>query len=686
MSNSSRNSTRSVTKDLTEEEKQKFFQRYSPEKRVRPVTIQTVENQENITVESVDPFRRSSLVNRSPERSVNRTLNFEEEENNLFPAEKEFEKDPSSIFDPINSSGNIKTIEKNKGPHSNKISQEQELIDFEKLNQPHSSTSTNKASFNIYPSELTQEEEEFKNSQTSPQHIETPQKAVKTSAVPELENFVRTHETIVLQDCVQLTVKPLPAPRMPTNGSLKAKDVVGMIPTFSGSKSDASFADFSEACLDAQKMLNPALEIDLTNMIRTRLKGSALRTARNGNPQNIKDLLKVLKGIFASRESSSTIHGELSNLIQKDNEDVATYFDRARNLGQHLIEAYKSENDDVISEENEKKFENLCCKFFVSGLKDEILNQLEEKKDLNKAGTEAINIEEQILHKETLKRNAIFKGNSNCLLCESINHRTTNCPKLEKNLTKCQLCKFEGHEADHCPNKRNSSSIKCHICKRFGHEARNCRDSFNRSREICQLCKKPGHILDECQQYSRMLIMQGTTQNRPSCSLCGMNNHNTQNCYSKLPCPKCGQTGHLARNCTNLFNTNNFNSNGYSGNNFRRNNNRGNFNNFNGNNRQPVPQSQQSRCEYCRKPGHSMNTCFLFKNDSTRQCEYCQQTGHNVDNCLSRKQALIQQHNQGNFTCLPVGEARDGINAWNKPSTSQMKPINQMTHSNPSNL
>lgn len=516
----------------------------------------------------------------------------------------------------------------------------------------------------------TEEEEE------SPEDISDPETSANTNDQSKINSRLAEFDHVIraLDSSKPVNTKFLQSLNMAN--SLKIRDVIHMIPIFSGSKDDCSFQEFSAACLDARGMIPEEYEEDLTKIIKTRLKEGALQVVRNGQPRNINDLIKLLKGIYAPRQSSMGLYGDLSRLCQKPSEDVATYFNRARMIGNHIIEVYRFEHNDHIPPATKAEIENACCRAFVLGLKEEIYNLIKEHEDLSKAGPEAINIEEQLILQKSL-RNLSLKDDAKCIFCEKVGHKARDCPligKDKKGAQQCQLCDREGHMAKDCRSRdkdsndrfiqcqickrtghdakncrSNSNHLKCQICHRTGHEARQCRDSVNRNKEICQICRKIGHRADECRYYSPIHVAQASKL----CQLCGLNNHESQNCRLKLPCPRCGQLGHFAKHCQ--FSTQCQICKG--GNHTARS--------------CPKINQHSIQCQYCLKNGHTAESCYQLKShNSTRNqyCSFCKNTGHSIDSCTVRK-TFKPTENQGNSRSLPQGEANiSSINMIPEPN------------------
>lgn len=487
-------------------------------------------------------------------------------------------------------------------------------------------------------------------------------------------------------------IPPIAVMAKVNKSSIKPRELLVTIPIFSGSKTHADFRDFTLACNDAKKLLEPTIEGDFVQLLKTRLRDGALQAVRDEEPKTINELIKLLQNIYLPKKSSLMIIGELTRLFQKSGEDAASFYHRVQSKRSHIIETYLTENNDTITDEMKKHIEQTCCNSFVLGLKKEISALIKEKDNLNKAGPEAIRVENQLSLQDSIRNLSLLNM---CTLCETTDHTAEECPiemidgrvirpkchhcglkdhspgncpiKNKPDKIICQLCRNEGHEADECkknvnPQKndvscqlchrmgheasncrfprnnnrypknndhRNSNPLKCNICKRIGHDARYCRQNTNRSRDECQICHEIGHRADECHFYSQVHV----TQTTPRCAICKRTNHSTQDCFLKNPCSICNKTGHSPSYCTQKSRKNN------------------------------------NECQICQSPIHSARDCPSFKlNSSTHtnqpqnsvQCQICSKYGHSALNCYQFKNKNEPQPSgsSGNSSSLPGGEAR----------------------------
>lgn len=405
----------------------------------------------------------------------------------------------------------------------------------------------------------------------------------------------------------------------------------------------------------------------LAQLIRSRLRDGALQVVRGSQPISVRDVLDLLKGIYAPRDSSIELYGHLAQLCQRPEENVASYFTRSKDLCYQIIEAKESELDTMISGDRKLEVEHVCGRAFVLGLKQKIFALMTEKRDLSKAGPEAIKIERQLAMQEMLRSSSFEKeGSERCIVCDRTGHPMDSCPKLRSQENRCQICDNEGHSAKTCRSKepttfcqlcdqpghlarqcRSSENQpkcgncyrlghitrdcrvlagrdrRCQICGRLGHPAEQCRGS---NRESCQICKRFGHSAVDCRYQAPVRVAQLP----PICRACSRAGHSEEQCRSFVVCQFCKQTGHIATACPQLTDRSN------------------------------TPPTQ---CQYCSKTGHTAERCYQLQS-STRPrqfCSYCKGTNHSVENCFARaRQSMApikEPEGPGNSRSLPRREA-----------------------------
>jgi len=102
------------------------------------------------------------------------------------------------------------------------------------------------------------------------------------------------------------------------------------------------------------------------------------------------------------------------------------------------------------------------------------------------------------------------------------------------------------------PEKQKSNSFNhtnktCDICGLNNHETNNCFKKTNYRYIKCQLCDTPGHTALNCNINNK---------NKKQCSICNLKNHETKDCFYKngniVKCQLCEKVGHTATKCFKL--------------------------------------------------------------------------------------------------------------------------------------
>ena len=130
--------------------------------------------------------------------------------------------------------------------------------------------------------------------------------------------------------------------------------------------------DFLAGCYDATSMLSVKAEKTLAQVIRTRLRGSALRYIRGLTFTKIGDIISLLRARYGPVKFTIKLGGKLTTMAQSPNENVANYFDRAREIRDKLIEAYKLKNDNAIDADRKLEWDKKCAKYIIMGFDREI--------------------------------------------------------------------------------------------------------------------------------------------------------------------------------------------------------------------------------------------------------------------------------------------------------------------------
>lgn len=93
-------------------------------------------------------------------------------------------------------------------------------------------------------------------------------------------------------------------------------------------------------------------------------------------------------------------------------------------------------------------------------------------------------------------------------------------------------------------NNFNNSNKKCDICGLNNHNTNNCFRKQNYNYIKCQLCDTLGHTAINCNK---------TNENTKKCTICNLKSHETKDCYYQnrnvIKCQLCDRTGHTAKKC-----------------------------------------------------------------------------------------------------------------------------------------
>lgn len=340
---------------------------------------------------------------------------------------------------------------------------------------------------------------------------------------------------------------------------IKPRDIIATIPVFSGDQLGCTFQEFRTACEDAKILLTENFEPAFTQMLKTKkLSEVALQLSQGTQFNSINALLTYLKDIFAPRESLNSLRGELGRLHQLDEEEVPSYLNRARTLGNQILEAFKTEHNNQITEAQKQEINKEVAQAFLHGLRQEISMMIDDYNNLNDAGLNAIKIESKLNAQAKLRE---LDGNS-----EKITDFTNELKPSTSNP----------------PNISNPQSETCNYCKRTGHVYDECR----RRVHTCSRCQQKGHFASDCIRQSVRVIESNTE----TCQLCSSPYHTAKACPKikgksdiKI-CQYCDKKGHLATEC---FKVN------------------------------PILAAHLPKCTYCQKIGHTEDICRRKSNPLT---------------------------------------------------------------------
>lgn len=174
---------------------------------------------------------------------------------------------------------------------------------------------------------------------------------------------------------IQSPVTPKP-PQQTESSFMRVKDVIDGIPRYDGQKMSVYY--FSKICERTLKLISPAHEYQLVQIIINKLQGHAYTAVEGMNFSQISSLTRHLKLIFGHNKSLNQYRGELGNIYMYHNESLFSYIERIKELKTAIIdgelEAISSRmREDQIRDQVDKE----ACDSFVKGLPSDLLVRLE---------------------------------------------------------------------------------------------------------------------------------------------------------------------------------------------------------------------------------------------------------------------------------------------------------------------
>jgi len=122
---------------------------------------------------------------------------------------------------------------------------------------------------------------------------------------------------------------------------------VEAVPFFNGKNIPLNY--FIEGCKETKSMLPDETESQFIKIIRTRIVGEARRTIQ-GEDFNSVQLTNYLKQIYDFSKNVYQLQGELGSVYQKNEDNVVTYPNRVKILGKQILEAYKTSENTLPSQ------------------------------------------------------------------------------------------------------------------------------------------------------------------------------------------------------------------------------------------------------------------------------------------------------------------------------------------------
>lgn len=167
-------------------------------------------------------------------------------------------------------------------------------------------------------------------------------------------------------------------------------------------------------------------EGNLVELIRTKICGEALETIVGQEFATIDALLNFLKDIYVTTRSVKQLLGDLGNEYQREDENVITFANRIRDIGNHILEAQPIAVGNVTAE-FKTETQNDVIECFIDGLLPEIENKITEDGGITDLIKEAIEIERKL---------RVQRGRRPSTTTETKQRR-------KQEIFTCQLCKEE---------------------------------------------------------------------------------------------------------------------------------------------------------------------------------------------------------------------------------------------------
>jgi hypothetical protein len=111
--------------------------------------------------------------------------------------------------------------------------------------------------------------------------------------------------------------------------------------------------------------------------------------------------------------------------------------------------------------------------------------------------------------KNELNQNKIQRVRVRCFVCNSQNHKSAKCSKLNQKIvtgTQCYKCGSKEHNLKDCTVETKELNCICYICKQKGHLSRDCEQNPNgiyKNGGECLTCKSKRHLQRDCPENPR---------------------------------------------------------------------------------------------------------------------------------------------------------------------------------------
>lgn len=344
----------------------------------------------------------------------------------------------------------------------------------------------------------------------------------KDSDIAELRNKLQQQERIILRLQEQQQASQTASLTGNTELNLgtlhfSIRDALEAVPNFDGY--NIAFCHFVEGCEEALSMISPSQEIVLVRAIRNKLKGDAHKSILGKVFDSLRSLVEFLRKKYGPRETVYETQARLAYLCQSNNEKVASYANRVRELGKRIMDAQQRQFG-TISREFEKSVEDNIKISFLRGLNREI--RVTREGTFEELESRAIDAERELETIQAIRQVVLGE--------KAPEKRSAPLRRIGTEVIKCQYCHKIGHTADRCRSIRNGSNqLNYNNTRILPHPRENNTRNLNRV-VTCRYCKKPGHMISECRkrQYNNNRAntqIQGNDRNPASTGAITGNNN-----------------------------------------------------------------------------------------------------------------------------------------------------------------
>ena len=179
----------------------------------------------------------------------------------------------------------------------------------------------------------------------------------------------------------------------------KISEALSLVPTFDGT-STTTVQDFIDQAKFAIGLVPPSQKHRLENLIQGKILGRAKIEIKDCMRSGIKEIFKRLLAVFSKEKTYFKLSSDLANLKQEDDESVASYGLRAKQVLRDFIEAAGSKHDKDIARGVIASAKINAPEHFINGLNKNLFTVFilfEEKfDDLEEAITAAERAEQKL--------------------------------------------------------------------------------------------------------------------------------------------------------------------------------------------------------------------------------------------------------------------------------------------------